>query len=101
MCSRRRNQPVRTGVQYGVDCNSMRVISDLLNALARRSERIRQGGKRSKLGKLFFRLFLFFTSVAITMEVFDLHVLGKTRALTTRIAVGIGMVTSLVMIWLL
>jgi hypothetical protein len=72
----------------GVEYNVMMIISGLFDALANRVKRSRRGVKRAALSKLFFRLFLFFTGVAILMEVLDLHLFGKIRAAISRISVG-------------
>ena len=78
-----------------------RILSDLLNALAGRINRLRRGGKRTQLAKLFIRLFVFLAGIEIIMEAFDFHIFGKARAMTSRIAVGIGLSVSLLMLWLL
>ena len=78
-----------------------RKLTNIVNSLVGRISQLKRGGKRTQLAKLFIRLFIFFAGIEIIMEAFDFHIFGKARAMTSRIAVGIGLSVSLLMLWLL
>lgn len=88
----------RKGIYAGADIG---MISNIVNAAAARYARLRGGNQRGKLGTLFLRLLLVFSIVAVAMEVFNLHFLGRTRATLSRISISIVIAVSLTMVWLL
>ena len=57
-----------------------------------------RGGKRTALAKLFIRCLVVFVLIGTVTELIDLHMFGKARAIIQRMVIGLGVLTSLLML---